>query len=52
LPVKLHPEVIRGTEIRVLSDAELFAMLSDRPLAVLGSSEHSHVVFLDEMAKD
>lgn len=42
-------ETVPGTSIRVLSDEELFALLGDRPIAVIGPPSQQRLVLLDEV---
>jgi len=39
---------IPGTDIRLISDEELFALFPDRPLALIGPKGNQQLVFLDE----
>lgn len=40
-------QFIPGTDIRLISDEELFALFPDRPLALIGPKGHQQLVFLD-----
>lgn len=40
-------QVIPGTDIRLISDEELFALFPDRPLALIGPKGNQQLVFLD-----
>jgi len=42
------PEVISGTSIRVLSDAELLDFFKDRPVALVGRSGNQRLILFDE----
>jgi hypothetical protein len=42
---------VPGTRIRLITDAELFAMFPDRPVALIGSDEDRQFVLLDEVPK-
>jgi hypothetical protein len=46
---KERMETVPGTAIRVLSDEELFALLGNRPIAVIGQSSEQRLVLLDEL---
>ena len=43
-----QPEVISGTSIRVLSDAELLDFFKDRPVALVGRSGNQRLILFDE----
>lgn len=43
------PSTIKGTNIQILSDEELFALFPNRPLAMIKSSDEPRFVFLDEL---
>jgi hypothetical protein len=40
-------QFIPGTDIRLISDEELFALFPDRPLALIGPKGNQQLVFLD-----
>ena len=42
-------ETVPGTDIRILSDEDLLALLGDRPLAVIGPAGNQRLVLLDEI---
>lgn len=42
-------QFIPGTDIRIISDEELFALFPDRPLALIGPKGNQELVFLDEV---
>jgi hypothetical protein len=42
-------QFIPGTDIRLISDEELFALFPDRPLALIGPKGHQQLVFLDTL---
>lgn len=42
------PEVIAGTSIRVLSDAQLLEFFKDRPVALVGRSGNQRLILFDE----
>src|SRR6267378_4388887 len=42
------PEVIAGTSIRVLSDAELLDFFKGRPVALVGRSGNQRLILFDE----
>jgi hypothetical protein len=42
-------QFIPGTDIRLISDEELFALFPDRPLALIGPKGHQQLVFLDAL---
>lgn len=39
---------IPGTDIRIITDDELFALFPNRPLALVGPKGHQQLIFLDE----
>lgn len=41
-------KTVPGTNIRIISDEELFALFPDRPLALVGPKGHQELIFLDE----
>jgi hypothetical protein len=43
---------IPGTDIRLISDEELFALFPGRPLALIGPKGNQQLVFLDELRPD
>lgn len=43
------PQTVPGTDIRLISDEELFALFPDRPLALIGPKGAQQLVFLDEL---
>ena len=43
-----QPEVISGTSIRVLSDAELLDFFKDRPVALVGRAGNQKLILFDE----
>src|SRR5437660_11202518 len=43
------PEVIAGTSIRVLSDAELLEFFKDRPVALVGRPGNQRLILFDEV---
>ena len=42
------PEVVAGTSIRVLSDAELLEFFKDRPVALVGRKGNQRLILFDE----
>ena len=42
------PRVVPGTQIRILSDAELLDFFPDRPVALIGAGPTRRLVFLDD----
>ena len=43
------PRTIPGTDIRILSDEDLFALLKGRPIALVGPPGHQRLILLDEI---
>ena len=46
-PPPSKAEVIKGTNIRVISDQELFSLFEGRPIAMVGPADNPRLVFLD-----